>query len=206
MQQPQLPSGYQREIDPQANLPARLQLRLDEWRHNPPTSQFSVYGPMAAYYHHKFPTSRFLVKPQAFLSPEAPPNAPGHHRIDSHGAAVTETKRYPDFTICQYWGADSDENPRGDVIRVISEIGTNERDKDTVIRKLEMYLIIAGAIRFDTHLLGIGQVKNEVFLIENVPNTARVRFRKVFQDWISIFSDDFVHHVNTIRDFSITRD
>ncbi|KAJ6628576.1 hypothetical protein B0H10DRAFT_2209483 [Mycena sp. CBHHK59/15] len=134
MQQPQLPAGYQRQIDPQVNLPARLQLWLDDWRHNPPASQFSVYGPMATYYHNKFPTSRFLVKPQAYLSPEAPPNAPGHHRIDSHGVAVTNAKRYPDFTVCQYWGADSNTNPRGDVIRVISEVGTDERDKDTVIR------------------------------------------------------------------------
>ncbi|KAJ6610279.1 hypothetical protein B0H10DRAFT_1953984 [Mycena sp. CBHHK59/15] len=46
---------------------------------------------MATYYHHKFPTSRFLVKPQAFLSPEAPPNAPvnipplGSSKIRLHG-------------------------------------------------------------------------------------------------------------------------
>ncbi|KAJ6546312.1 hypothetical protein B0H10DRAFT_1959484 [Mycena sp. CBHHK59/15] len=38
---------------------------------------------MATYYHHKFPTSRFLVKPQAFLSPEAPPNAPDGEWADS---------------------------------------------------------------------------------------------------------------------------
>ncbi|KAJ6615010.1 hypothetical protein B0H10DRAFT_1950265 [Mycena sp. CBHHK59/15] len=46
---------------------------------------------MATYYHHNFPTSRFLVKPQAFLSPEAPPNAPvnipplGSSKIRLHG-------------------------------------------------------------------------------------------------------------------------
>ncbi|KAJ7503964.1 hypothetical protein B0H11DRAFT_2273706 [Mycena galericulata] len=119
---PQLPQTHRIVFDPQAQLPARLQLRIDSWHNNPPASQFQTYGPIGGYLHEKFPSAFFLIKPQAYLSTVS--NQPvGHHRIDSHGIAVNQDRKYPDFTICQFFGADDDNTP-GDVIRVVYEIGT----------------------------------------------------------------------------------
>jgi hypothetical protein len=58
-------------FDPAANLPERLQRRIDSWQDNPPKSQFQAYGPLTAYLQgHKFQSDRFLVKPQALLREE----------------------------------------------------------------------------------------------------------------------------------------
>ncbi len=58
-------------FDPAANLPQRLQCRIDSWETDPPKSQFQVYGPLNAYLQcHKFRSEKFLVKPQALLREE----------------------------------------------------------------------------------------------------------------------------------------
>ena len=38
--------------------------------------------------------------------------------------AVGQSRQYSDFYITQYWGADSDSNPKADVVRVVVEVGS----------------------------------------------------------------------------------
>ena len=59
-------------MDPDAQLPERLQGRLDSWMQSPPKWQHQAYGPLNGYFSLKFPPSHFLVKPQALLRREAP--------------------------------------------------------------------------------------------------------------------------------------
>ena len=59
-------------MDPAAQLPERLQRRLDSWQYNPPKWQHQAYGPLNAYFSLKFPPTHFLVKPQALLRKEMP--------------------------------------------------------------------------------------------------------------------------------------
>lgn len=58
-------------FDRGANLPLRLQERIDRWKNDPPTHQHQLYGPLNAYLQgHKFTSDRYLVKPQALLRKE----------------------------------------------------------------------------------------------------------------------------------------
>ncbi|KAF8149007.1 hypothetical protein K438DRAFT_2027453 [Mycena galopus ATCC 62051] len=200
---PQLQNA--RQFDPPAQLPARLQSRIDSWQNNPPASQFQTYGPISGYLHKKFPSDFFLIKPQAYLS-SLSEQPGGHHRIDSHGTAVIQDRQYPDFTVCQFFGADSDNTP-GDVIRVVYEIGTktDPLSKVDVLRQLGFYLELVTDRRFDEWLLGVAQVGNEVYLLSNqqgedfepaYPNT----------DWISLFDARFADKMNQIRDLSYAND
>ncbi|KAJ6580289.1 hypothetical protein B0H10DRAFT_904883 [Mycena sp. CBHHK59/15] len=203
---PVLPLNYVRAFDPQALLPTRLQMRIDNWQCAPPNSQFQTYGPLAGYFHEKFPIPFFLIKPQAYLSAVSnQPTVGSHRRIDSHGMEVDGSRTYPDFTICQFFGADAD-GTSPDVIRVVYEIGTTSTslDKERVARQLQNYLETVTRDRFDTNLLGVAQIKNEVYLIKNVPNTEI--FYDVYPDWISFFDARFVNELNLIRSFSYTRD
>ncbi|KAJ7264093.1 hypothetical protein B0H12DRAFT_1230833 [Mycena haematopus] len=171
---PVLPPNYVRAFDPQALLPTRLQKRIDNWRLAPPDSQFQTYGPLAGYFHEKFPPTFFLIKPQAYLSAVFNQGPGGHRRIDSHGMEVDGSRKYPDFTICQFFargsrlvrpappwffGADAD-GTSPDVIRVVYEIGTTSTtlEKDKVARQLRSYLETVTRDRFDTNLLGVAQI------------------------------------------------
>ncbi|KAJ6586591.1 hypothetical protein B0H10DRAFT_2198014 [Mycena sp. CBHHK59/15] len=212
---PVLPPSYVRAFDPQALLATRLQMRIDNWRLAPPDSQFQTYGPLAGYFHEKFPPTFFLIKPQAYLS--ALSNQPLEaidaltlmirtpHNATLAGMEVDGSRTYPDFTICQFFGADAD-GTSPDVIRVVYEIGTTSTrsEKDRVARQLRAYLETVTRDRFDTNLLGVAQIQNEVYLIKNTPNTES--FHAVYPHWISFFDPLFVNELNVIRSFSYTRD
>ena len=61
-------SQPQRHFDPSEPMPDQLRARLDRWFTNPPRRQFQAYGPLNAYLQgHKFPTDKFIVKPQKLL-------------------------------------------------------------------------------------------------------------------------------------------
>ncbi|KAF6757855.1 hypothetical protein DFP72DRAFT_1065118 [Ephemerocybe angulata] len=64
------------KFDRGAKMPKGLQGRIDEWRNDPPKSQFQMYGPIGAWLYHRFPTTGFLVKPQKLLRREAVPEMP----------------------------------------------------------------------------------------------------------------------------------
>ncbi|KAF7333888.1 hypothetical protein MSAN_02401400 [Mycena sanguinolenta] len=200
---PQLPNPT--VFDPSAQLPARLQLRIDSWQNNPPASQFQTYGPISGYLHNKFPSDYFLIKPQAYLS-SVSKQLGGHHRIDSHGTAVDQDRQYPDFTVCQFFGADSDNTP-GDVVRVVYEIGTktDPLSKLEVLRQLRTYLQAITARRCDEWLLGVGQVGNEVYLFSNQRSST---FLSAYPniDWISLFDHRFTDQLNQIRDLGYAND
>jgi hypothetical protein len=68
---------------------------------------------------------------------------------------VDGSRTYPDFTICQFFGADAD-GTSPDIIRVVYEIGTTSTisEKDRVIRQLRNYLDNVTIDRFDTHTGG----------------------------------------------------
>ncbi|KAF8125521.1 hypothetical protein K438DRAFT_2033861 [Mycena galopus ATCC 62051] len=204
---PQLPPNHVRAFDPQAQLPTRLQLRIDNWLSAPPDSQFQAYGPLDGYFHQKFPSTFFLIKPQAYLSAVSnqSPGSAGHRRIDSHGMEVDGSRTYPDFTVCQFFGADTD-GTSPDVIRVVYEIGTTSTpsEKERVMRQWRGYLETVTTDRFDITLLGVAQIQDEVLLFKNIPHTET--FNPVFPDWISFFDGQFVNELNVIRDFSYTRD
>ncbi|KAJ6538625.1 hypothetical protein B0H10DRAFT_2254389, partial [Mycena sp. CBHHK59/15] len=212
-QLPQLPVNYPRRFDPQAQLPARIQLRIDRWLNDPPESQFQAYGPVDGYFHAKFPSTFFLIKPQAYLS--AVSDLPQgmlllgwrrpDHNVTPAGVGVTDNRTYPDFTICQFFGADAD-GTAADMIRVVYEIGSTSADKRRIYRQLEGYLHSITPMRFDGWLLGVAQIQNEVFLMKNTTlNTAD--FTPLFPTgWISLFDQRFVDELNQIRDLSYTRD
>ena len=187
------------KFDPDAQLPGRLQSRIDAWRDNPPENQFQAYGPLNAYLQgHKFKTDKFLVKPQALLREEdAGAEEQGELSvcrtinnsqsdvqmvmmmmmqetvlmtlkvsfwqntflviqpyISSLGVAVTNVRKHPDFTICQFWGADVNSNEQPDVIRVVFEVASNERDKQEVVFQVLENLDFVGE-RFHDRILGV---------------------------------------------------
>ncbi|KAJ6626419.1 hypothetical protein B0H10DRAFT_2185805 [Mycena sp. CBHHK59/15] len=180
-------------------------MHIDNWQRAPPNSQFQTYGPPAGYFHEKFPPTFFLIKPQAYLSAASNQPPGGHRRIDFHGMEVNGSRTYPDLTICQFFGADAD-GTSPDVIRVVYKIGTmpTRSEKDRVARQLGAYLETVTRDRFDTNLLGVAQIQNEVYLIKNTPNTES--FHAVYPHWISFFDPLFVNELNVIRSFSYTRD
>lgn len=118
---------------------------------------------------------------------------------------VDGSRTYPDFTVCQFFGADAD-GTSPDVIRVVYEIGTTSTssEKERVMRQLRGYVETVTEDRFDINLLGVAQIQNEVYLFKNIANTEI--FNPVFPHWISIFDARFVNELNAIRDFSYTRD
>lgn len=59
-----------RKFAPEANLPARLQARIDAWDEAPPKWQHEVYGPLISYLSIRFPPTHFLVEPRALLREE----------------------------------------------------------------------------------------------------------------------------------------
>ncbi|CAA7268222.1 unnamed protein product [Cyclocybe aegerita] len=127
----------------------------------------------------------------------------GDRSFDSQGVSVTDEKKYPDFTICQYWGPDLDINPKADIIRVIIEVGSDERMLWQVYRKTVIYLEWAGK-RWHGEVLGIAIVKNRVSLIRNNPTGGG--FYMLYDGWISIFDRRFVEELNRIHRYSIEAD
>jgi hypothetical protein len=86
-----LPPNYVRAFDPQALLPTRLQMRIDNWHLAPPNSQVQTYGPPAGYFHEKFPPTFFLIKPQAYLSAISN-QPPGESSVPSHSRSINDEK------------------------------------------------------------------------------------------------------------------
>ena len=118
-------------MDPAAQLPERLQKRLDSWKYNPRKWQHQAYGPLNAYFSLKFPPTHFLVKPQALLRKEVPPDDSDADRsdndnsdddddvdqtfdsIDSHGWYWTPVQRCFTLTGCKRCcGYESEALPR----------------------------------------------------------------------------------------------
>ncbi|KAH8834750.1 hypothetical protein DL96DRAFT_1675016 [Flagelloscypha sp. PMI_526] len=154
-------------FDPGAGLADVLQRRLDSWQTSPPSSQFQAYGPLNMYLTHKYPPSRFLVKPQSLLratresdmadmtdDPEednddvtSNDSNESLYSIDSRGVAVLKKHaRYPDFSVDRNYG-----DPNLDEIAVIVEVASMLRIegetqafidefKDTVRYQLRKYL------------------------------------------------------------------
>ncbi len=111
-------------------------------------------------------------------------------------------KKYPDFTVCQFWGPDVDANSQSDVIRVLIEVASDEEDKWPVVRQVLENLDIVGE-RFHEEILGIAIVKNEVSLFRNRPHGHG--FHDLY-GWISLFDQRFVAELNRIYDHSVDTD
>ncbi|KAF9458308.1 hypothetical protein BDZ94DRAFT_1313416 [Collybia nuda] len=200
-----------RLFDPEAQLPEGLQSRLDALKDNPPKSQFQIYGPLNAYLQgYKFPFNHFIVKPQALLRGEQAelyspnkatpePEERGRHSrpsLDSQGAWVTDAKRFPDFTVCQYWG---DPQITPDIIRIIIEIGS---DPQTIRKQINSGLEWAGE-RWKGRILGIGIVKNRYIMVHN----KGVGFSAVGRGrWYSIFEPKFVTDLDDLLNYCLEND
>jgi hypothetical protein len=80
-------------------------------------------------------------------------------------------RRYPDFSVCQFFGADDNDTP-GDVIRVVFEIGTktDELSRLALVRQLKKYLFT---------------VTNEVYMYSQKPPTYHKLHREPIANWIS---------------------
>lgn len=217
-------------FDPAQNLPQRLQERIDAWEHSPPKHQHQVYGPLNAYLFLKFGPEHFLVKPQALLRKETAEGPTGledlaegdgrgvtegedseevgdvsFESVDSHGVAVTNERRYPDFNIDQYWGADSDDNPHADIIRVVIEVGSSVQDCWAVSAHLEEYIDWVGT-RFHEKLLAVGLAGNQVIMYSI--NDDRMSTRGRYGRWMSLFDPRalFVEELNRVRQMSMNAD
>ncbi|EPQ52050.1 hypothetical protein GLOTRDRAFT_140513 [Gloeophyllum trabeum ATCC 11539] len=125
--------------------------------------------------------------------------------VDSHGVAVTKEKRYPDFNIDQYWGADTDENPHADIVRVVIEVGSSERDRWAVTRQLTEYVDWVGT-RAHEKLLAVGLAGNKVIMYSI--NDDRISTRGRYGRWMSLFDPRalFVEELNRIRQMSMNAD
>ncbi|KAJ3821812.1 hypothetical protein F5880DRAFT_1732486 [Lentinula raphanica] len=132
--------------------------------------------------------------------------------VDSHGAPVTSKRRYPDFCVDQYWGADNDNNRKGDVIRVIIEIGSLRRGstrkivtKTDVEVQLKTYMNLATPRRWQGRLLGVGMLGNEVFLAE-LTEDEPLEINPVISDWISMFDPRFAQEMDQVYEYSVLED
>jgi len=143
--------------------------------------------------------------------------------IDSRGAAVGPRRRYPDFTIEQYWGADSDENPYGDVIRVIIEVGSKRKGnvkshntRQDIEIQLDDYIDCIGPDRWNGRLLGIGMLGSHVFMLRvgkdypvgSVPESSQDVPHKMLGKgvWISMFNPKFVAELDSMYKYSMECD
>ncbi|PFH46121.1 hypothetical protein AMATHDRAFT_8185 [Amanita thiersii Skay4041] len=201
-------------FDPQANLPERLQACLDAWELNPPKHQFQAYGPLNAYLQDiKFTSGRFLVEPQPLLrlkTEEAlsatDDGADSDTSIDSQGVAVKKKeKKYPDFTICQYFGANIDVNPQADIIHIICEVGSLGTNSNELRQRVVVYLDHVGD-HWTGHVLGNGIIGNEVTLVKNNEMQGFNLVKVNGEEWFSMFHSQFVQELNLLHDYCIQND
>ena len=111
-------------MDPAAQLPERLQRRLDSWQYNPPKWQHQAYGPLNAYFSLKFPPTHFLVKPQALLRKEMPQSddddADDDDADDDHENDDNENDADDASDDCE-----TDESDEGDVDKSFDSIDSH---------------------------------------------------------------------------------
>lgn len=104
------------------------------------------------------------------------------------GVAVTDTRYYPDFHVDQYFGADIDDNPEGDIARIVVELGSRNAHKLSVARQLTNYMDVIGPVRSRGCLLGIGLIGAEVLLLQKKSGESK----RLYEGWISMFDPRFV--------------
>ena len=75
-------------------------------------------------------------------------------------------RKHPDFTVCQFWGPDVDNNPEPDVVRILIEVGSSQEDKWNVARQVRENLDFLGE-RYHDEILGVAIVQNKVLLVRN---------------------------------------
>jgi len=223
-------------MDPAAQLPDRLQKRLDSWKYDPPRWQHQAYGPLNAYFSLKFPPTHFLVKPQALLRKEVPPADDDDEvlpadddddgdvdrsfdSIDSHGVAVTKTRLYPDFDIDQYWGADNNTNKQPDIVRVVVEVASLVQDPPPydsyaeAVIQLQSYLDIVGE-RWHQRLVGLAILGNRAYLMHITEDDHRIREVYAYDsddgdqmgNWMSLFDPRVVEVLDQMYELSMNDD
>lgn len=140
--------------------------------------------------------------------------------------AVGTRRYYPDFTIEQFWGADSDENPKADVVRVIVEVASvlegpikGSATYSKVELQLEHYMLTLGPSRWEGQLLGIGILGNQVYMlkmrsdntvgpVEDPMEDPRYLPRPVIDgdEWISMFDYRFVEELDFMHGYCMSHD
>ncbi|KAF9012820.1 hypothetical protein BDZ89DRAFT_1077308 [Hymenopellis radicata] len=140
--------------------------------------------------------------------------------IDSSGATVLNEPKgtlYPDFTVERYWGADNDDNPNPDVVRIVVEVGSfvqldramkqaprnpdaaGDRIREIVTRQLEKYMTRVED-RFDDRLLGVAMIGNEVALrVRTSGSHNNTLIPGIGTDWIRFDDPRFIQELDTIR-------
>ncbi|KAF9062766.1 hypothetical protein BDP27DRAFT_1336187 [Rhodocollybia butyracea] len=200
--------------DRNADIPPKLQARLNSWIIKKPKSQFSVYGPLNAYLQGvKFPADDFIVKPQPRLRQEdetpannfwggQEPNSDNSGSEDAHsaasydsqGAAVVDEKgKFPDFTICQY--GDNSNN----IIRIVVEIASEGSSSAQAFLQLRDYMNLLGD-RWEEKVLGIVWVGTSVALIHNGRNK---RFPAHAKEWFSFEDGNLVSALDDMLKFCL---
>ena len=140
--------------------------------------------------------------------------------------AVGPRRRYPDFCIDQYWGADANKNPKADIVRVVIEVGSlNEGSiRESVTRsnvriQLHQYMELVGPDRWHGRLLGIGMLGNRALLAKMWNDGTPSRTRSPSNDpshapqpvisgrrWISIFDPRFVAEIDSMYEYCMNHD
>lgn len=113
---------------------------------------------------------------------------------------MTNERLYPDFNIDEYWGADCDENPNGDIVRVVVEVGSDGAIKYDVNTQLQDYMDVVGD-RWSDSLLGLGIIGNEVLMLKITKQHKRIHnvITSTRNDhWISIFDDRFIAELQKV--------
>jgi len=113
------------------------------------------------------------------------------------GAAVTKKRFYPDFNVVQYWGADTDENDRADVIRIVIEVGTRESHSALISRTFK-YLKQVGS-RWRGRLLGLALIGEFACLIEW--KSSNLWYFLYEEQFVSIFDSRFIEEMDKMRQF-----
>ena len=131
-----------------------------------------------------------------------------------------QNQTYPDFTVERYFGADNDDNPHPDEIRVVVEVASlcrvtkimdsigdaylkslaMAKFKASVVDQLYDYLLQAIPKAIGNRVLGVASLGNEVTL-RHTTGTSSVQIPpNMDDDWISLFDPRFIRELNAARD------
>ena len=131
------------------------------------------------------------------------------------GAFVTKERKLPDFTVDQFFG---DPQEKHDIIRVVIEVASHDRDPTEVLAQLEGYMDLVGD-RWEHRLLGVAMLNGEVAMQErniahNAGDIVGLKWGGIrslgatYTDsptdatWIKMNDKRFIAKLNEIRDHS----